>query len=1223
MHILSSVLVTALAAVGARAGKEYEQNQLGVPLFPNGLDLPASLIPPSLTSQGQCSDRKYFKGENFLLGDSELGEGCVLPDADAFKIPNRKSGSDYVSFNQSTWDVSINRPGKNNTLINIISPRRKPVYFCYSKGYLGRDTEPPKITEEPEPTVTDDDVDPGDVLDEEVDSTGADAAYSTFFEDVAFIRSVEIPGKFLSKVDKDVMAYSLITRNVPNPYDLELLFRRYSDAFEQQILITFLDENKDIIDIYNSTIASAFDGIEDFDFIPAGTRRIDLVFLTNYPYFALGQITLMIYQAGAEFRQQAQIVANISFVAALSFVLVAPLLLLLEDVIKKRAKKVKIVDLVHYQGPKYIRAITFTMMMALLYMVFEWLRASNSNSDTATIPIMGGLSASAFQRQPTLKTLKSLIFIGIFLSVGVIFWPIFVCYAHAADGSRLGAALGSLVCLNLICLRFSLIYLTANPTKGYNRKVASELPEAFSYVCVLVYFVVNSFFPNYIENTYRKTYFKDLIYVRTLLRPISVPENPQPAEEEEKSFFKRTFSLFIKRDNRPIWVRGRKKTKGIYQEINHFLRYARTPVRMAAAIMMMCLFTYFLLITIVFTVLDQNASLSCLLAIFGDYFNRAFSNVSVLLAAFTATQNFGSSLSQTLFDLGTQIQSETEGNIVDMFYILILGSVVVAMTLSFALLIYNIFDFCLAFQRDLNELRVGNYSRIENVTQASTSLAVQFMGVQIGFAFMGSLYLMTILQTICFLVAMAVRFKFIRDLIWQFLFQNGLLIISTFVSVILSYLQQYLIDFFFVTKHKQPYRDVPEGALVKADKKSSKDDEPMVTINTKFWLSRVVAYNHIDYFFLFPNLITGLLSFITNLVKMILGSAIYAYRLDKKTEYTVPILGNKSTLYQSWLIQEHHHTNPVLLIFIHLLHTWAKHPVTTTTSSPDMPKYVGGPRDPFSSLTPRQQRTRRIQQKWGVFYTLVRNPQLAKFRKHVVRQTYLKEYIAHTEAPLMREQEVQRVREKNERYEQAKAALRTREVEIWTLARKNGQKDDIEKVKKGSSTENDMQLINGGATMLAAEPLKIGGNVVPGQQASSSSPTSPRSKTTPPPVYQQPPSPVHQQPQQSAYQQPQSPQRQKPQSPIYQHPTAAYQQPQYQKPQSPVYTQPTYQQPVYQQLPQQPSYQQPQAPFYTPPQQPQYIQPQYVQPPEQPTSPILTAPQRTAPPRRQSQITKR
>ncbi|KAJ3101950.1 hypothetical protein HDU97_000926 [Phlyctochytrium planicorne] len=985
-----------------------------------------------VTVSTQCTLRNIIPVENYLLGDSSKGQGCALMDTDHFEIPKR-DGTGKVSWNDAKWDVVPNTPSRKNSLLSSISYGKSSIYYCFSQGWLARDVDPPTS------------------VDESSESLGS--PYSDFKMDLAFTRKVSLNSKYWNRIDRGVMEYFLVSRNVPNPNDRELLYLQSlfqeGVTFDQVAEPVFFDGRGKSLGWANGSYWDATKGIKDFNDIPPGTRSMAIKFYTNYPYYAVGQISLMIVQKAAEFGDEAQKAANATFIIALILVLIIPIILILEDVYRKRAPVLKLLDLVHYQGPKYTRALTYTLMMALLYMIFKWLQATDDNSDYARIPVFGGISATALSKQPALKTMKTLIFISVFVAVGVIFWPIFICYAHAAGGSRLGAALGTIACLNLIILRLCLEYISASPIRGYSRRFASEVPEVFAYGCVLFYFAVNATSPAYVQNKHRKTHFKDLVYVRTLLRPVKVPSNPQPAQEEMKrSKFQKLFSFLHHRDNRPIWLRGRKDLDTVVHKLYNFMLYGRTPARMAAAIMMMCLFTYFLLLNEMFTVIDASAGLSCTIALFGDGLNQAFSTVSSLLGTFTASQSFGSTLSSTLFDLSNQIKSETSKDMEKIFRTLIFNSVVGAMTLSLAVLIFNILDFCLTFQKDIKYLRVGNYSRLEGVSEQSTSSAMQFMGIQIGFAFVGSLYLMMVSQILCFSIALFFKFKFIRDLIWRFILQNGLFFVAAIIGIALSLAQKYIAEIFFVAKLKNPYREVPSGARIEPDKKT--DGEPMVTINTRFWLQRLTLYNHIDYFFLFPNLITGLLSFLGNLFKMIIGSAIFAYRLDKKTEYTIPIVAKQSSVYFSWLLQEHHHSNPVIIIFTNMLYTWVKHASVSSTSAADIPVGWGEPRPPFSSVSREEQHRRRIQQKWALIYTLVRNPYLAKFRKHVVRETYLKDYIAYTEAPVLREQEVQRIRQQIEIFKETKQALRQREVEIWSKEREAfGLKGKLAKSEMG------------------------------------------------------------------------------------------------------------------------------------------------------------------------------
>ncbi|KAJ3118290.1 hypothetical protein HDU96_002728 [Phlyctochytrium bullatum] len=982
-------------------------------IFPGTL---SGLTFPTSYDVEQCASRKLLKSGAFLLNDLKEGEGCALQDENAFEIYNT-TGENVVPFNSSDWVVELKRPFKNDTVIRVVSPLRKPVYYCYALGHLGLSGigSVPQPTEQPPAEV------PADQADQAVDNAATVSEQDntnvnlTFTPELAFVRNAKIPDRFFGKVDKGIMSYYLIVRNVPNPYDYIGLSG--AQTFTQTVKMVWLDGAGNLISVTNTTESDATQGLTWFDDVPENARAVSMAFITDYPFYAVGQISLIAYPSALEFAQEASKLFNVFFWIGVGLVVVCPVALILEDVIRKRRISLRIVDLVHVQGPRYMRAFVYTVMMALLYFMFQWVRAMKPKDDGSFIPLLNGLSSGFFSQRPSLKTIKSVIFIASFVAVGIMFWPLFVCYAHAADGSRTASILGALVAANLVGLRFCLEYVNSQPIKGIERRIIQEIPEVVCYVAILAYFVVNAVSPHFLLTKYRKTYFKDVIHVRALLRKVPVPEKPEP--EPPKTGLAALLAKLTPVDNRPIWLRGRKKIS-TFQEIKIFFTTFRMPVRLMAAILMMCLFTYFVLIAQLFALLDSNAKLSCQLGLYTDSLIETFATVFQLMGDFTGAQSFGSPLADTLRDLTLQIRSETEGGVVEEMFNLLLGCVVASMILAALLLVYNIIDFCLVVRADMKKLRKGDYSRVEDYGKMATSQAVQFMGTQIGYAYMGSLYLMTILLILCFIVALFIKFRFFRELFWRFVMQNGLIFISIAVGLVLSLLQKYIVEIFFVAKLRESPSEHPDAENAVVDKKGE------VVISTKFWLQRAVGYNQVDFFFLFPNLITGLLSFLSNLIKMILGSALYAYRLDKKTEYSLPFLGSKSGVYFSWLLQEHHHSNAVVLIFTKLLSDWA------TLDRLAQPPSAG------HTKTDKDLRSARIRTRWAVLYTLVNNPSLAKFRKHVVRDTYIREYIAHTEAPLLREQELQRVRAETARLEEARGELRERELAIWKKATEGG-----------------------------------------------------------------------------------------------------------------------------------------------------------------------------------------
>ncbi|KAJ3106777.1 hypothetical protein HDU96_008125 [Phlyctochytrium bullatum] len=446
------------------------------------------------------------------------------------------------------------------------------------------------------------------------------------------------------------------------------------------------------------------------------------------------------------------------------------------------------------------------------------------------------------------------------------------------------------------------------------------------------------------------------------------------------------------------------------------------PVRLVTAILMMCLFTYVLLIAQVFTILDSNAQLSCACALYREYYVDMFAGVSNFMGMMVGAQSFGSPFAETLLNLGAKIRDETSGaKFVDEFFNILKASVITSMALSALVLLFNTVDFAKSVQKDIQKIRAGDYSRIGDYLTTGTNLAVQFIGVQVGYVYMGTLYMMSIMLVFVLILSMFFRYSFFRELIWRFALQNGLVIISIVVGLVLVYAQRYTIDIWFVAKLEKTPEELADPENAKLNKNGK------AVINTRYWLARKAVW------FLFPNLISGLLSFVANLIMMILGSALYAYRLDKKTEFTLPFMGTKSSIYFSWLLQEHHHTNPILVIFVKLLTDWY---------------HIDRP------LVQVSVHHERVKRRWQLLYTLLKNPGLQPFRKHRVRETLLRNYIAKVEFPQLWEQRLRLTRAEMEKEEAPlRAGMKERERAVRDLY------NDIEKSRRFESGGSTGELM--------------------------------------------------------------------------------------------------------------------------------------------------------------------
>ncbi|KAJ3114741.1 hypothetical protein HDU96_001740, partial [Phlyctochytrium bullatum] len=409
----------------------------------------------------QCTLRRYYSKGVFLLSDGKF-EGCYLDQAPEFIVfakdaNNLTAPPEPLPFRNSDWVLEVKTPTVNDTVTLVNSPLGKPLYYCFAQGHIGypkgfglsstrggagvsgvdslRQLDHEAAAAASKPATGTGTLVPRQVASNTtslrnitssidlISSVLSNALISSvpgvrkdapLDMDVAFLRIATIPEHLWSKVDKGLMAYDLIVRNVPNPYGFNINVVR---VFKVKIVWS---DGATAVQITNTTDASATAGLAHSDVILPKSRGLALTFFSNYPYYAVGQISLVIYQDKLEHQRLATVVFNVTFYIALSFVFLCPLVLVGEQLIRRKRQRIaiRIVDLVHTQGPRYLRAANYTVMMSLLYFVLQWIRAASATDDSGIIPLEifpGGLSARFFASHPSLKTLKAVVFIGLFL----------------------------------------------------------------------------------------------------------------------------------------------------------------------------------------------------------------------------------------------------------------------------------------------------------------------------------------------------------------------------------------------------------------------------------------------------------------------------------------------------------------------------------------------------------------------------------------------------------------------------------------------------------------------------------------------------------------------------------------------------------------------------------------------------------------------------------------
>ncbi|KAI8839470.1 retinol binding protein receptor-domain-containing protein [Chytriomyces cf. hyalinus JEL632] len=607
-----------------------------------------------------------------------------------------------------------------------------------------------------------------------------------------------------------------------------------------------------------------------------------------------------------------------------------------------------------------------------------------------------------------MKAAATPIFMLFFLLIGLIFYPVFLSYAHVNWGSRLAAVIGFVTIINATILRVTLYVMMNAPNTPMYRRVLSNLLEILSYAISIIYFGSSILAPEEYENKIRKTYFRNAIHVQSLLRKHDIQFVPKESEEVPTRFDK-IKAYFQPKDRRPIWLRGRPQDS-IITRIKVFFRITKVPARLIAIFAMIILFTYQQAVYLLLKVLDNSPTISCVFGLASSELVNIFKQASTVMQFLEPVQLLGVSLSDALDGFGVLSDA------VNLFRRIIQGSAICAVLLTLGVLTFNLIDLSIVVVTDLGKLRVGNYEGFvkADVSSANAAQASKYMGLQIGFAVIGTVYTMMILMLFCNLFAFFFSVPALRKFVWDLVFQNGTILVAIVLTTILSLIQSFIINRYFVAYFS------PEEEKME-EKKPNRQ-------STRFWLQSLNKFNHIDMFFMFPNLISGIFGFIGSIFVALLTSAVFAYRLDKPSLFS---FFSKSGFYSSWIFLEHHHTNPVVLIAVKLF--WN---VVIPEHHSSMAQFIQSdqklPNSMYIPVASKEPRSRHARLRWYLAYTLIKNPQLVAYRKQRVQETYLSGYVAKYEVPRLK---LERIEKEAAALAKRRVDMRVAETEYWKAHR--------------------------------------------------------------------------------------------------------------------------------------------------------------------------------------------
>ncbi|KAJ3401193.1 hypothetical protein HDU80_006248 [Chytriomyces hyalinus] len=801
---------------------------------------------------------------------------------------------------------------------------------------------------------------------------------------------------------------------------------------------TFLDGKDQPIDYVYSEY-NILDSLEDNMAVPKGTRSVRIDISTNSPVYCLGRYDFFFNQFQIKNIETYQKLANITAIIALALGCLGPLLLFAEAKFRGKTMALKMIDLIQAQGSRYVRALLVSLPASYLFMTLRWLQSSKKDPDNNVIPLFGGVSSSFLNKNDRIKVAKTPIFMLCFILIGLVFWPVFAAYAHVNEGSRFAAVIGLLALINASFLRVCLYLLMTPLNLPTWRHIIVNLFEIIAYAVSLAYFAWSVAAPAAFENKIRKTNFRNAVHVKSLLRKHTMPEYHEEIQEPA-TLFEKIKARITGPDLRPIWLRGRAQDS-LITRIKVFYANSKIPARLVAIFAMILLFTYLEIVTIMIRVFDKSPKIACLFGLRGNMISQVFTISSEILETMAPVEFFGVSLSEAIKDVG--ILSDA----VNLFKNIIQGSTIAACILTMAVLIFNLIDLSVLVITDLAKMRVGNYEGFtqNDVRGAISSKASKYMGLQIGFAVIGTMYTMLVFIIVCVLLAFFCTVPSLRKLVWNLALQNGTILVALVISIILSLIQSLIIDKLFVA-----WLPIEDQKISNASEEDLKG-KPLL-VSTRFWLKSLNNYNHIDsmyshekipqanktaypffllsVLFLFPNLVSGIFGFVASIATALVASAVFSYRLDKPASIS---FFSKSGFYLSWIYQEHHNTNAVLLIAVKmLLDTHVPSQQSSLSQFIQSDKYAHDT-TPYTNLSERRLRARN---RWHLAFTLIRNPQLAVYRKQRVMKTYLEEYVTRFEGPRLKQKIVE-----NEAIDNANALaqrrleMRVAETEYWRAHR--------------------------------------------------------------------------------------------------------------------------------------------------------------------------------------------
>ncbi|KAJ3215986.1 hypothetical protein HK099_006110 [Clydaea vesicula] len=674
------------------------------------------------------------------------------------------------------------------------------------------------------------------------------------------------------------------------------------------------------------------------------------------------------------------------------FILLTPFILFIQQCVKKEKKSIRMVDFVKRQGGTFFTMIFFAILALWLY------RLNISFSVIMNYILKEKYQDAPINKFDPLKVYSGFVRVTFFLIGALLYLPILISFAHMTKNNRIAAIL---CFLNSCCFsvqRITFEYVSTSPRISAVDLAIVIGPEFAG----LFYLIFMSFWglaaPNSFERLFEFKANKDEKYVHDLLHENlhyfdvkkiqdgffhSVKNRNSNGLLRKMKFWQKDSSIeeeVLKEERKFIRGDGPKKINSIRRQQIAFYNFD-TPFPMKLIVLMTLAFTYQTLYTAVFGLHEINAQATCFQALAVGSSNKAYNlffktflNIFGDIAEAISSGPLETIILDTLDIFYNEIRSL--GEFVKRMVSIRSGSIYAAVVIVFLLISWNVWDLLVRFQFNLTRLRKGDYSWVKNGRNNPNlhmGNSIRYLGYQIGMSFISIRWTFFVFQMISYFIGYFIGFRWFREFVWAYIFGHGVLLIAIISSIVFRIIQKQIVCRFFLVEYEKP-----------------------INLSTNFWLKRIYSYNLVEYLFLIINFVSGLAGFLGKLIKIFLVSGMFAFRNDYNFEYGFLDIFDDSSIYQSWVIEVHHYTNPILHQFLTICSSTVKetknfnnnftNPASLEVQQPRALNY-GVNKQKLNNTGKRNSRART---RWFLLYTLVQNPGLVKYRSHTIKDTLLK-----------------------------------------------------------------------------------------------------------------------------------------------------------------------------------------------------------------------------------------